>query len=108
MRYDEKKFILDPETAAKSSCFTIEPAGKSGSNKEIVQWYLKNYFTNEDLGFSYMPLLPNLGSAGKPIIQETSVSRKERFFHKESQPPGRRWICVQRPALKIVLSHDDF
>lgn len=55
-----------------------------------------------------MPLLPNLGSAGKPIIQETSVSRKERFFHKESQPPGRRWICVQRPALKIVLSHDDF
>lgn len=55
-----------------------------------------------------MPLLPNLGSAGKPIIQETNVSRKERFFNKESQPPRRKWIHVQRPALKIVLSHDDF
>lgn len=54
--YDEKKYILDPEVSGKASCFTLEPAGKSGSDREIVQWYFKNYFTNEDLGFSYAQL----------------------------------------------------
>ena len=38
--------------------YTMELVYKetSGGNPRIVDWYLKNYFKNEDLGFSYMQI----------------------------------------------------
>lgn len=54
--YDCAKYITNPDNIEKSTCYTLEPVWKCGSNPEIVNWFFRNYFENEDLGFSYAQL----------------------------------------------------
>ena len=50
---DKAKYIFDTKNIEKSTCYTMEPVWKCGSTPEIVKWFFRNYFENEDLGFSY-------------------------------------------------------
>ncbi len=54
--YDRLKYFSSENQLPENKCSTIEPAWKSGQDPKIIEWYLKNFFTNEDLGFSYIQL----------------------------------------------------
>lgn len=54
--YDKKKYLSDTGKYAHTGCYTLEATGKTGSTPEIVDWFFKTYFENEDLGFSYAQL----------------------------------------------------
>lgn len=54
--YDRRKHILNPEVSIVSQTFTMEPGGTTGADEKFVNWFFKNNFTNEDLGFSYAQL----------------------------------------------------
>ncbi len=53
--YDNEKFA---GSAIEHGPYTMEVAllKTGGGNPEIVDWYLKNYFDNESLGFAYMQI----------------------------------------------------
>lgn len=53
--YDYAKYV---SSAVDPTPFTMEPVleKNGGGNPEIVDWYLKNYFENESLGFAYMQI----------------------------------------------------
>lgn len=50
--YDEWKYLGDE--APHEGCFTLEPAWYSGQNNDIVDWYLKEYFSRDCLSFSHL------------------------------------------------------
>ena len=51
--YDEHKYYRGE---GFEGCFTIEPYGKPGKDKDIVDWYFKEYFTNDYLSFSHITI----------------------------------------------------
>ena len=50
---DKTKYIFDTNKIEPSTCYTMEPVWKCGKTPEIIRWFFRNYFENEDLGFSY-------------------------------------------------------
>lgn len=53
--YDGRKFMPEERQNLKLCC-TLEPVWDSGSTPEVVDWFFKSYYRNEDLGFSYSQL----------------------------------------------------
>ena len=54
--YDGERYMTNEKYLPYHGCCTLEPIWESGSNPEIVDWFFRNYFRNEDLGFSYAQL----------------------------------------------------
>jgi hypothetical protein len=54
--YDNDRYLTDQKQIPYTGCYTLEPVWKTGSTPEIVEWFFRNYFENEDLGFSYAQL----------------------------------------------------
>lgn len=48
--YDDNKYSGGEE---KHTCYTLEPVWETGREPEIVDWFIRTYYDNEDLGFSY-------------------------------------------------------
>lgn len=53
--YDGKKYLSE-ELKKIHGCYTLEPVWYSGKTPEVVDWFFKTYYENEDLGFSYAQL----------------------------------------------------
>ena len=53
--YDETKFSTRKKEYGQIG-WTLEPVWYSGYTPEIVDWFFRSYFVNEDLGFSYAQL----------------------------------------------------
>ena len=51
--YDGERYMTNEKYLPYHGCCTLEPIWESGSNPETVDWFFRNYFRNEDLGFSY-------------------------------------------------------
>lgn len=49
--YDDKKYI-SPDCEHQMNCYTLE-AVWIDSHTSVMDWFLKTYFVNEDMGFSY-------------------------------------------------------
>lgn len=49
--YDNKKYISE-DCEHRMNCYTME-AVWIGSHPSVKDWFLKTYFVNEDMGFSY-------------------------------------------------------
>lgn len=60
--YDNDRYLHGPgaqiykDGEVPQGCYTMEPVWGPGSNPEIMDWFFRTYFENEDLGFSYMQL----------------------------------------------------
>lgn len=54
--YDGERYMTNEKYLPYHGCCTLEPIWESGSNPETVDWFFRNYFRNEDLGFSYAQL----------------------------------------------------
>lgn len=54
--YDASRYMTNEKYLPYHGCCTLEPVWKSGFTPEIVDWFFRNYFQNEDLGFSYAQL----------------------------------------------------
>ena len=53
--YDGKKYLSE-QMKKLHGCYTLEPFWYSGKTPEVVDWFFKTYYENEDLGFSYAQL----------------------------------------------------
>jgi len=82
--YDSKKYILK-NTESVGSCFTLEPVHHTGSEPEIVDWFFKTYFKNENLGFSY-----------------AQIGQENSFFIERGDFTDK--LCMQ---IEKLLSYDD-
>lgn len=60
--YDNERYLHGPgsrkyrDGEVPRGCYTIEPVWGVGSDPEVMDWFFRTYFVNEDLGFSYMQL----------------------------------------------------
>lgn len=52
--YDTVKYLSSENSKFGNGCFTMETVWPLGSDSDCVDWYLRTYFENEYLGFSYM------------------------------------------------------
>lgn len=50
--YDSSKYLFECKEKI-ATLYTLEPAWEIGRQKDVIEWYNKTYFENEDLGFSY-------------------------------------------------------
>lgn len=53
--YDSKKYLSD-QMKKLHGCYTLEPFWHTGKTPEVVDWFFRTYYENEDLGFSYAQL----------------------------------------------------
>ncbi len=72
--YDTVRFLPDDYEVEQFGCYTLEPVWKSGRDKDVVNWYYKTHFQNENLGFSYAH-----------IGQENSFGHEEIMVHLTQQ-----------------------
>ncbi len=54
--YDSAKYVPEELDGSYKILYTLEPAWAMGRNEKCVDWFFKNYFENESLGFSCLQL----------------------------------------------------
>ena len=54
--YDNDRYLTNERYLPYHGCYTLEPVWGSGADPETVDWFFRNYFRGEDLGFSYAQL----------------------------------------------------
>ena len=85
--YDGSRYLTQKEYLPYQGCFTLEPIWKSGATPQIVDWFFRNYFENEDLGFSYAQLGQE-NSFGPDLLPGLRMQ-----FEKLKDYPG---ICIRK------------
>ena len=85
--YDGKKYLSD-ELKKIHGCYTLEPIWHSGKTPQVVDWFFKTYYENEDLGFSYAQLGQENSFGYEDIITpfrmqlEKAIKLKDVSFEK--------------------------
>lgn len=85
--YDNSRYLTTEKYLPYNGCYTLEPVWKSGFTPEIVDWFFRNYFCQEDLGFSYAQLGQE-NSFGPSLLPGLRMQ-----FEKLKDWPG---LCIQK------------
>ena len=92
--YDGERYMTNEKYLPYHGCCTLEPIWESGSNPETVDWFFRNYFQNEDLGFSYAQLTDAVREAeelARPVRLENGGDGR-----MVPEDLSRRHACHQR------------
>ena len=65
--YDQQKYVSE-ECKLKTTCYTME-AALVGPHPSIMDWFLKTYYENEDMGFSYSQIGQENSFAGMHLVR---------------------------------------
>ncbi len=88
--YDNHKYFESCKEKI-ATLYTLEPAWPIGRDEEVIKWFKKSYFENEDLGFSYA----QIGQENSFGTECRRLGNRKRCSVSLLQLPEIHCKCVQ-------------